>query len=68
MVQLSYKTKKALKESVGKKLRFQETSMFGFEYPADGTGKVTGVGPDAYNKRDWYATVTLKDDVIVSVK
>ncbi len=68
MIQLSYPTKKALKNSVGKRLMFEETSMFGNEYPASGTGEVIGVGPDAYVKRDWYATVILDSDLIVRVK
>lgn len=60
-----YKTKKQLKESVGKPLRYVETSMFGNEYKPDGENVV--VGPDAYNARNWYATVTLKDGIIVKV-
>ena len=59
-----YKTKKQLKESVGKKLRYSETSMFGPEYVS--TGKVTLVGPSAY-ERKWYATVTVENDIITKV-
>lgn len=60
-----YKTKKSLKEAVGSRLRYEETSMFGEEYKS--TGTVHLVGPNAYNDRRWYATVTLADDVIVKV-
>jgi hypothetical protein len=65
MLVATYKTKKALKESVGKSLRYQETSMFGEEYKPNGTLYV--VGPGAY-ERKWYAQVTMKDDAIVRVK
>lgn len=59
-----YKTKKDLKASVGKPLRFQETSIFGSEY--DPNGKNVVVGPSATDRR-WYATVTCADDKIVRV-
>jgi len=61
---LSYKTKKELKENVGKRLQYVETSMFGNEYRS--TGKFTGVGPSPY-VRKWYATVEMRDDIIVKV-
>jgi outer membrane lipoprotein SlyB len=66
MMGASYSTKKDLKESVGKPLRFVETSLFGQEYKDDGT--FTVVGPDAYNDRKWYATVTMKNGLIEKVK
>lgn len=59
-----YKTKKALKESVGKPLRYSETSMFGPEYEAD--GKFAVVGPSAYDRK-WYAEVTMKEGKIAKV-
>ena len=66
MLVFPYKTKKALKESVGKPLRFQETSMFGSEYKPNVW--LTGVGPGAY-QRKWYANVmTDENHVIVKVK
>ena len=61
-----YPTKKALKEAVGQPLRYIETSMFGEEYKADGSFAV--VGPDPYTSRKWFATVTMGDGVIKSVK
>ena len=61
-----YKTKKSLKESVGKPFQYVETSLFGEEFKPNGDNTV--VGPDAYSKRDWYATVTCKDGIIVKVK
>lgn len=64
MMAASYKTKKLLKESVGKALLYVETSMFGAEYKSDGTFPV--VGPSPY-ERKWYATVTMKDGLIFKV-
>ena len=61
-----YKTKKELKESVGKPLRYVETSMFGAEFKK--TGDNTVVGPDAYNDRKFFATVTTKDGIITKVR
>lgn len=59
-----YKTKKDLKASVGKQFRYTETSMFGLEGKAN--GEMTVVGPSPYDRK-WYATVTVKDGVIVKV-
>lgn len=65
MLVATYKYKKDLKQAVGLNLRYEETSMFGEEYKSTGTFAV--VGSSAY-KRDWFATVTMKDDKIVKVK
>jgi hypothetical protein len=59
-----YKTKKALKESIGKPLHYQETSTFGYEYKPN--GKFAMVGPGAYDRK-WYAQVTVKDGLIQKV-
>ncbi len=56
--------KKALKENIGKELRFQETSMFGNEFRPD--GKFPVVGPGAY-QRKWYAEVTMENGKIKKV-
>jgi len=64
MLTFHYSTKKDLKASKGKELRFSETSMFGNEYPSNGNGKVTGTN---HPKRSWFATVTLEDHKIVKV-
>ena len=66
MMGATYATKKALRESAGKPLRYVETSMFGDEYHSD--GEYTVVGPDPYHARNWYATVTVRDGVIAKVK
>lgn len=65
MMGAPYKSKKELKENVGKPLRYIETSMFGSEYTPNGT--VTVVGPDPYRNRKWYANVTLANGIIVKV-
>lgn len=64
MMGASYKTKKALKESVGQPLRYVETSMFGPEYRDNGRFAV--VGPSPY-ERKWFAQVTMKDGLIAKV-
>ncbi len=64
MLVATYKTKKLLKESIGQSLKYQETSLFNYEYRSN--GKFCVVGPGAY-ERKWYATVTMKDDKILKV-
>ena len=59
-----YPTKKALKESVGKRLKYRETSNFGIQYKSNGTITVA----DGFTgKRKWFANVTMKDDLIAKV-
>ena len=60
----NYPTKKALKESIGNTLRYEETSMFGPEYTPN--GKFAVVGPSPY-QRKWFAQITMKDGVISKV-
>lgn len=70
MLIVYYKSKKALKESVGKPLRYAETSMFGDEYPANGTGKVTGSNRPPITQqgtREFYASITLEGGLIKKV-
>lgn len=61
----TYKTKKELKENVGKSLRYVETSMFGAEYKPN--GKFCVVGPCAHTNRKWYAEVTMENGLIKKV-
>ncbi len=65
MLAALYPTKKALKESVGKTLRYEETSFFGVEFKDNGSFAV--VGPSPMNRK-WYAEVTMKDGKIEKVK
>jgi len=60
-----YKPKKALKESIGKPLRFIVASMFGSEYKEN--GKFCVVGPCPYTNRKWYAEVTMENGLIKKV-
>ena len=68
MLVFNYPSKKVLKESVGKPLRYIETSVFGAEYVRDGflTGAnrphITGQG------REFFARVKMKDGLIDKVE
>ena len=63
-----YPTKKSLKENIGKKLKYIETSLFGNEYQSSGTivvcnrPHITNIG------REWFAQVKMSDDIIIGVK
>tara|TARA_Y100001938_G_C8080900_1_gene429001 strand:+ start:1636 stop:1848 length:213 start_codon:yes stop_codon:yes gene_type:complete len=69
MLLTGYKSKKELKENIGKPLSYQETSLFGPEYLS--TGKfvaahrplVTGLPG-----REFFAEITMKNDLIEGVK
>jgi hypothetical protein len=68
MLVFNYESKKALKESIGKPLRYIETSLFGAEYRDNGilTGAnrphITGKG------REFFANVTMENGLIKGVK
>ena len=64
MMGARYKTKKELKQNVGRPLRYVETSMFGPEYRDN--GKFCVVGPSPY-ERKWFAEVTMRDGLIAKV-
>ena len=64
MMGAHYKTKKDLKAAIGKPLRYEETSMFGEEYKAD--GKFCVVGPSPY-ERKWFASVVMENGLIKKV-
>lgn len=68
MLVFDYPSKKVLKESIGKPLRYIETSMFGAEYRENGT--LTGANrPHITGKgREFFANVTMSNGVIQSVK
>ena len=65
MLGAPYKSKKALKERVGRPINVIETSLFGSEYKDNGTFCV--VGPCPFTNRKWYAQVTMKDGLIAKV-
>jgi len=63
-----YPSKKVLKEQIGNHLRYIETSMFGPEYRSNGT--LTGANrPHITGKgKEFFANVTMQDDLIIKVK
>ena len=64
MLVATYKTKKDLKANIGRPLRYQETSIFGYEYRPN--GKFCVVGPSPY-VRKWYAEIIMENDLIKKV-
>jgi hypothetical protein len=69
MLLMGYKSKKELKESIGKPLDYQETSMFGAEYKADGS--FVGAHRPAITRlpgREFFAQVTMANGLIQAVK
>jgi hypothetical protein len=67
MIIFNYNSKKELKENVGNRLDYIETSMFGPEYVSD--GKLTGANrPHITGKgREFFATVTMANGLITRV-
>jgi hypothetical protein len=69
MMILNYKSKKELKENIGKPLKYTETSAFGPEYLPNGTfcgsnrPKITGI-----KGREFFAKVTMRDNLIAEVE
>jgi len=68
MLIFNYETKKAMKEAIGQPLKYTETSLFGPEYRPD--GDLVGCNRPHLTgyKREFFASVTLKDGKIVKVK
>jgi hypothetical protein len=68
MLVFNYESKKALKENVGKPLRYIETSMFSAEYRDNGV--LTGANrPHITHKgREFFANVTMENGLIKGVK
>ena len=68
MIIFDYPSKKVLKENIGNRLKYIETSMFGPQYVSNGT--LTGANrPHITGKgREFFANVTMKDDLIIKVK
>jgi len=66
-VLLNYMSKKQLKEAVGQRLSYTETSIFGNEYKS--TGSFVGARRPHLQGggREFFAKVTMKDDKIVKV-
>ena len=68
MMIVHYDSKKELKESIGKSLRYSETSMFGDEYLPTGTFCVARRPHLQGGGREFFAQVTMKDGLIEKVK
>ncbi|HSW91748.1 MAG TPA: hypothetical protein VLG09_03830 [Candidatus Saccharimonadales bacterium] len=73
MMVVNYPSKKELATHVGKRLDYTETSMFGLEFKENGSFCVcnrpylSGYGSNR-GKREFFATVTMKDGLIEKVK
>ena len=63
-----YPSKKVLKENIGNRLKYSETSIFGSEYKDNGIltvanrPHITGIG------REFFAQVTMQNGLIAKVK
>ena len=70
MLILNYESKKQLKESIGQTLRYTETSIFGSEFTPNGTfcGSNRPQLPEGTGKREFFASVTMRDGVIARVE
>jgi len=68
MLVFNYPTKKLLKASVGKRLLYIETSIFGLEYKPDGYLVGSNRPHITGNKREFYAEVWMKEGLIDKVK
>jgi hypothetical protein len=72
MMVVNYPSKKLLKEQIGKRLDYTETSMFGNEFKENGSFCVcnrptlSGYGSNR-GKREFFATVTMKNGLIEKV-
>ena len=69
MLLTGYTSKKELKENIGQRLIYKETSLFGPEYRSNGTFVAVHRPKLTLLKgREFSAEITMKDDVIASVK
>jgi hypothetical protein len=68
MLIANYPTKKACRESIGKPLRYIETSVFGAEYKPDGELTVANRPHITRQGREWFGIITMKDGLIVKVE
>ena len=68
MLIFNYESKKDLKESIGKPLNYEETSIFGAEY--DENGFLTGCNRPHITgyKKEFFANVIMENGLIKVVK
>lgn len=62
-----YPSKKELKDSVGNRLKYIETSMFGSQYRADGIIVVANRPSITKIGREFFAEVTMQNGLIKKV-
>ena len=65
---VNYPSKKVLKENVGKRLQYTETSMFGPEYRDNGYLTVANRPHITGQGREFFAEVWMRDGLIEKVK
>ena len=76
MIIVNYKSKKDLKKSIGQKLDYTETSMFGNEYKSNGKFSAcnrpsinsTLINRGILRAREFFTTITIENDLIKSVE
>ena len=76
MIIVNYKSKKELIKNIGKKLDYTETSMFGLEYKSNGTFSACNrpsinsvlINRGILRAREFFSTVTIKDNLIFKVE
>jgi hypothetical protein len=69
MMILNYSSKKEMREHIGKRLNYTETSMFGNEYTPNGVFVGSNRPQLTTNKgREFFAEVTMRDGLIAGVK
>jgi len=68
MLLTGYKSKKELKECIGKPLEYQETSIFGDEYKANGSFLGARRPHLLGGGREFFAKITMKDNLIAKVE
>lgn len=67
MMIVHYPSKKELKAAIGEPLSYTETSMFGNEYRSNGSFCVARRPHLQGGGREFFAEVTMADDVIINV-
>ena len=76
MMIVNYKSKKDLKNNIGKKLDYTETSLFGVEYKSNGTFSAcnrpsinaTLINRGILKAREFFTTITMENDLIKKVE
>jgi hypothetical protein len=68
MLIVQYPSKRALRENIGKPLRYIETSLFGKEYTDNGKFVVANRPHITKQGREFFAQIEMENGVIKSVK